>query len=160
MYNLFSSFSNFTVPRRRIRSYSAFLERQSILSFLACFLVSLSVPFCLASMEEKQKEKVSAPILETFWALADISPAKRVQAAKELIISLRGVEDQSADSQEMNYCLKRLVRGLASSREGARQGFAMALTEVSFPSLLSILFLKSIRYCIHSPLFRFPLSWI
>jgi len=78
--------------------------------------------------EQNQNEK--APILETFWALADINASKRVQAAKELIISLRAVADQSPESQEMTYCLKRLVRGLASSREGARQGFAMALTEV------------------------------
>lgn len=34
----------------------------------------------------------------------------------------------------MEYSLKRLVKGLASSREGARQGFALALTEVAFPA--------------------------
>ena len=28
------------------------------------------------------------------------------------------------------YTIKRLVRGLGSSREGARQGYAVALTEV------------------------------
>jgi len=81
---------------------------------------------------QEGKDSVATPILETFWALADISSAKRIQAAKELIISLRAVGEQSLESQEMSYCLKRLVRGLASSREGARQGFAMALTEVSY----------------------------
>ena len=30
--------------------------------------------------------------------------------------------------------MKRLVRGLPSSREGAWQGFALAMTEVRFPS--------------------------
>ena len=30
----------------------------------------------------------------------------------------------------MTYTLKRLVKGLASSRKAARQGFAMALTEI------------------------------
>jgi DNA polymerase phi len=30
----------------------------------------------------------------------------------------------------LSYTLKRLIKGLASSRKAARQGFAMALTEI------------------------------
>lgn len=36
---------------------------------------------------------------------------------------------------DLQYCVERLVRGLGSYRKGARQGFAVALTELlsSFP---------------------------
>lgn len=37
-------------------------------------------------------------------------------------------EDSSCD--ELEYSVTRLVKGLASSRKGARQGFATVLTEV------------------------------
>lgn len=33
-------------------------------------------------------------------------------------------------SEQLEYGLKRLVKGLASSRKGARQGFATILTEI------------------------------
>ncbi len=33
---------------------------------------------------------------------------------------------------ELDYALMRFIRGLASNRKGARQGFFMALTEVSW----------------------------
>lgn len=33
-------------------------------------------------------------------------------------------------SEELNYCVKRLVKGLASSRKRARHGFATVLTEI------------------------------
>jgi hypothetical protein len=38
---------------------------------------------------------------------------------------------------ELEYTIRRLVRGLASSRQGARQGFSLALTEVlsEFPEV-------------------------
>lgn len=38
-------------------------------------------------------------------------------------------DDDKLYSPELAYTLKRLIRGLSSSREGARQGFALALTE-------------------------------
>ena len=37
---------------------------------------------------------------------------------------------ESSCSEQLEYGLKRLVKGLASSRKGARQGFATALTEI------------------------------
>lgn len=42
--------------------------------------------------------------------------------------SIEVVEDSSCD--ELEYSVTRLVKGLASSRKGARQGFATVLTEV------------------------------
>lgn len=40
------------------------------------------------------------------------------------------IQEQGTLSDELTYCLRRLVRGLASSRQGARQGFALVLTEL------------------------------
>ena len=34
-------------------------------------------------------------------------------------------------SEDLNYTIKRLVKGLGSSRKAARQGFAMTLTEIT-----------------------------
>ena len=41
-------------------------------------------------------------------------------------------EGESGDGmcENLAYAVERLVRGLSSSREGARQGFAVCLTEV------------------------------
>lgn len=39
-------------------------------------------------------------------------------------------DDKIRCSEELKYCVTRLVKGLASSRKGARQGFATVLTEV------------------------------
>ena len=39
-------------------------------------------------------------------------------------------DDKNFCCDELEYSVKRLVKGLASSRKGARQGFATVLTEV------------------------------
>lgn len=39
-------------------------------------------------------------------------------------------ESQEALCPDLDYSIKRLCKGLASSRKGARQGFATVLTEV------------------------------
>ncbi|KAG5456631.1 MAG: hypothetical protein BJ554DRAFT_3577 [Olpidium bornovanus] len=48
-------------------------------------------------------------------------------------VSLKKVDFAQLDrlcAPDVSYALKRLLRGLPSSRDGARQGFALALTEV------------------------------
>jgi DNA polymerase phi len=44
----------------------------------------------------------------------------------------------SSNAEDVVYSVKRLVRGLASSRESSRLGFAVALTEVSTASLFRV----------------------
>ncbi|KAL7688279.1 putative DNA polymerase V/Myb-binding protein 1A [Plasmopara halstedii] len=63
--------------------------------------------------------------LKLFYTLAESERNVRTQAALQLISYL-----QSSDKQEteVQYTLKRLVRGLASSRDAARQGFSTALS--------------------------------
>lgn len=60
---------------------------------------------------------------EIFSALASRSLSERVKAGAKLI---KSIESQ----KELQYVLKRLVRGLNSCREDSRIGFSSALTEV------------------------------
>ena len=71
--------------------------------------------------------------LEIFWQLASPSIQVRSEAAKRLANSLiKAQADHDGEDMcgDLTYSLKRLARGLASSREGARHGFALALTSV------------------------------
>ena len=77
-----------------------------------------------------------AQILGFFWDLASVESLKRAEAAAQLIAAL--TETQAAHTAaggagscaDLEYALRRLVRGLASPRDGARQGFGAALVEV------------------------------
>ena len=62
--------------------------------------------------------------LQYFWDLASVETLKRLDASQSLVNHLK------KDAKETDYTLKRLVRGLASSRDAARQGFSVALTSV------------------------------
>eukprot|EP01028_Stygiella_incarcerata_P012789 TRINITY_DN80460_c0_g1_i1.p1 TRINITY_DN80460_c0_g1~~TRINITY_DN80460_c0_g1_i1.p1 ORF type:complete len:1129 (-),score=394.60 TRINITY_DN80460_c0_g1_i1:82-3468(-) len=82
------------------------------------------------------KEKT---ILKIFWDLASAKSEVRVVAAAELVSALQAkketeaLEPQDIESKEMSmmeYSVQRLVRGLSSSRRGAREGFSIALAEV------------------------------
>ena len=81
------------------------------------------------------------PFMECFYALADVDRPTRHVAAKDLLNHLNGstinqVSDNTNSGPtklkkpDMNYTIKRLVRGLGSSRGAARQGFSLALSEV------------------------------
>jgi DNA polymerase phi len=72
-----------------------------------------------------------------FWELSSVESTVRNKAAIALVQTLvtRQKDFHSTDPQqlycpELAYSITRLVRGLASNREGARQGFVLALTEV------------------------------
>ncbi|KAK9797031.1 hypothetical protein WJX73_010770 [Symbiochloris irregularis] len=89
-------------------------------------------------------------ILSFFWDLAEVDQAVRLKAADGLCDHLcadqKGFEEKHQSAQDsrdpaltapaslpgcaasVDYALKRLVRGLESSRKAARQGFAMGLT--------------------------------
>nr|XP_002731208.1 PREDICTED: myb-binding protein 1A-like protein-like [Saccoglossus kowalevskii] len=79
-------------------------------------------------------------LLDTFWELASPKDGKRVAGAQKLVEIIvkkqkehttRKNETQNDDyCKELSYTLSRLVKGLASSRKGARQGYAMALSEI------------------------------
>ncbi|KAG7379350.1 DNA-directed DNA polymerase [Phytophthora pseudosyringae] len=75
--------------------------------------------------------------LKLFWTLAESERDVRTQAAAQLLAHLKGSAKQE---QEVQYTLKRLVRGLASSRDAARQGFSTALSGLlaAFPKQLAL----------------------
>ena len=92
-------------------------------------------------------------MLNYFWGLSALTPNERVEAAaslvRALLVAQQAFEDAAAkvgaagaaaasasSCNDVAYAVKRLVRGLASSRAGSRQGFALALTEVlqAFPN--------------------------
>ncbi|KAI8825821.1 DNA polymerase phi-domain-containing protein [Fimicolochytrium jonesii] len=92
----------------------------------------------------------SAPngVMALYWELASVDPAVRQTAAESLVRSLNTFQQEHDSThttrpaeltesnleefcaQDVVYGLKRLLRGLPSSRDGARQGFAVALTEL------------------------------
>ncbi|XP_065891483.1 uncharacterized protein [Dysidea avara] len=75
-------------------------------------------------------------VLGPFWGLASNDNVKQLQSAKELIVLLRNSQDEhelssgSGLCDNLSYSVERLVRGLSSNRDGARQGFTVCLTEV------------------------------
>jgi DNA polymerase phi len=79
---------------------------------------------------------MSAQVLSFFWELAALNVDRRVKAAASLITALRTAQAEFEDgssgalSPDLVYAVRRLVRGLASPRDGARQGFGAALIEV------------------------------
>jgi DNA polymerase phi len=59
------------------------------------------------------------------------------------------------NAEDVSYTVKRLVRGLASSRESSRLGFAVALTEVSiFPLVKDVKLI--LRSCSHEYIALLP----
>jgi DNA polymerase phi len=77
--------------------------------------------------------------LKFFWDLAVEDTQTRVDACGGLVdymqkaVKQTGSSDKEAQEETqglVDYALKRLVRGLGSSRECARQGFSVALCEV------------------------------
>eukprot|EP00835_Amoeboradix_gromovi_P006320 NODE_723_length_4789_cov_0.226439.p1 type:complete len:853 gc:universal NODE_723_length_4789_cov_0.226439:999-3557(+) len=80
-------------------------------------------------------------LLDLFYHLSNEDPKIRGSAAYKLTSALEQLPTSSVGvtgHEDLDYCLKRLLKGLQSNREKARQGFGMALTE-----LLNILHLRS-----------------
>jgi chemotaxis protein histidine kinase CheA len=86
-------------------------------------------------------------LLQVFWDLASLDAEERQSATLRLIQMLTerqtdhstdGTEQLLKDQEQLSrafhadvlYSFNRLLRGLSSSRDGARQGFSLALTEL------------------------------
>lgn len=76
--------------------------------------------------EEKGFQSSNKDLLAYFWKLVDLNENVRCDAVVGLVTEL----DKTNSKDEISYSLKRLVKGLSSSRKAARQGFATALTHV------------------------------
>lgn len=77
--------------------------------------------------------------LKLFWNLAESDVDARAQAVAHIIAHLQQKQTKADATfdEDLQYTLKRLVRGLASSRDAARQGFSTALAGLLevFPSV-------------------------
>ncbi|KAI9918043.1 hypothetical protein PsorP6_012864 [Peronosclerospora sorghi] len=95
----------------------------------------------MVAQEPKEEAEPPPPeksaFLKLFWTLAESERTARVQAAAQL---LRHLKHSAKQDTEVQYTVKRLVRGLASSRDAARQGFSTALSGLltSFPKQLTL----------------------
>lgn len=68
-------------------------------------------------------------ILDHFWNISDQSEEKRCRSTQVIIQTLTN-QVNSKSSNDVAYCVDRLIRGLLSSREFARHGFCVLLTTI------------------------------
>lgn len=89
------------------------------------------------------KKTATETFTDLFWHLANIHPTVRLQATTSLVETLLTLQKEGQKSvqtkngftnvtDELDYALARLAKGMLSNRDAARQGFATALTEVRF----------------------------
>lgn len=86
------------------------------------------------------KTKGSA-FLNCFWDLVSDDNIKRIEAGDGIVTYLKSLDTTTPTVEafkDITYALKRLVRGLSSSRESARLGFASCLVEVLKLNAVSI----------------------
>ncbi|XP_055942572.1 myb-binding protein 1A-like protein [Argiope bruennichi] len=83
---------------------------------------------------EKAPKNIDKNIFDLLWKLTDNKTKSRIEACSDILSILRRKQDEAENSREptkdLQYCLERLVRGLASSRDSARLGFSLLLTEI------------------------------
>lgn len=103
----------------------------------------------MEGMKEENKrdiKKIDKTILDNFYKLVHTQTHVRLTAAKSTFKILATMNKRSPDkfNEHLNYCVERLVSGLASSRACARRGYATLLLEllatyqISTERLLSI----------------------
>jgi DNA polymerase phi len=83
-------------------------------------------------MSKKRKRngtEIDLDIVQIYDRLADEDESTRLSAARQLLAKTFQPDSTSTDEQ-ITTIVKRLFRGLCSSRKAARLGFAVALTEV------------------------------
>ncbi|XP_078003828.1 myb-binding protein 1A isoform X2 [Phascolarctos cinereus] len=68
----------------------------------------------------------SRDFLDLFWGIAKPAQEERLAATAALVERLR----ERPQEAELQYALKRLIEGLGATREAARPGFSLALSQV------------------------------
>jgi hypothetical protein len=82
----------------------------------------------------------SSSFMNWFWDLASDDQTKRLYAGTMIIKHITSSTPASASeslSTDGEYALKRLIRGISSSRDSARQGFSACLCQlyIAFPGI-------------------------
>ena len=85
-------------------------------------------------MEHQENNKA---FLAYFWDLALDDSSKRLSASQGIleyvensIKTQKCMNEEGTMTVDLDYALKRLVRGLSSSRDSARHGFATCLSKL------------------------------
>ncbi|KAJ1886651.1 DNA-directed DNA polymerase, partial [Kickxella alabastrina] len=88
---------------------------------------------------------MSSSTLDFYWGLSSLDEKQRIDSATQLIAALVKFQNSMPQTDEMAtneeemaklcasdvaYAIPRLIKGLASPRDGARQGFSIALSEL------------------------------
>ena len=79
----------------------------------------------MMSSDEMNKDMQS--VLEPFWSFSDPDSQTRINAIKNLI-EIHSVQEIGNPTHQ--YAMKRILRGLISSRAMARQGFVVAFSQI------------------------------
>ncbi|GIX76885.1 DNA polymerase V [Caerostris darwini] len=85
-----------------------------------------------ASSEKSDKTRsVDESILNLFYKLSSNISKIRVEACSAILrILLKKQSEANEPTKDLQYCIERLIKGLASSRDSARLGFSLLLTEI------------------------------
>ncbi|GFR06092.1 myb-binding protein 1A-like protein [Trichonephila clavata] len=87
-----------------------------------------------SEISNQTQKRVDKNFLDLFGKLANNNSEKRIKACVNILNILRRkqgeAENKNEPTKELQYCVERLVKGLASSRESARLGFSLLLTEL------------------------------
>ena len=92
----------------------------------------------MAKMANTAMNGKGSKFLNSFWDLASDDSRARCLATKRIIVHVNEMQKKSSDHglcSDGEYAIQRLIRGLSSSRDSARQGFSACLCQflVSFP---------------------------
>lgn len=75
----------------------------------------------------REHPKVDTHLVEIYEDLASVDEKIRLKAAHRLLTEF--VHQKKASGEQLNEIIRRLIRGICSSRKAARLGFSVALTE-------------------------------
>lgn len=85
-------------------------------------------------MQDKTPQKVEKNVLDLLWKLTNNKSKIRIAACVDILNILHRkqaeAENKNKPTKDLQYCIERLVKGLASSRDSARLGFSLLLTEI------------------------------
>ncbi|CAG2108933.1 unnamed protein product, partial [Medioppia subpectinata] len=77
----------------------------------------------------KRRRDADQRILDQFWVICDPNDTKRNKSLK-LIVEILVKQNDTNGSNDVMYCLDRVIRGMASARQFARHGFCVLLTQL------------------------------
>lgn len=81
----------------------------------------------MSRKRQRERPAVDTQLVEIYEDLANVEESIRLKAAQSLLTKF--VRNDKAGDDQLREILRRLVRGLCSSRKAARIGFSIALTE-------------------------------